>query len=174
MRSPDANTSPPTNGPDLDELVEQIETALGRPLRRTKAGPKATIKACVRLAREEARTAFPDAAAGAKAAGSLECAIAGYSDTMQIPIRGGAITMLQLRDALGYLRGIEGPSAKQDTAKMIIAEIAAGLTRELSVKPRRVYREVASLLHEAVFGHSAELKHQVDTVIRNRKICKNW
>jgi hypothetical protein len=191
---------PPPSGSDLNDVIEQIEIALGRLLRRTEKGARVTIAERVMLARKEIGMPVPHAAAGAFFAEGLEQATAMYSDAMPIPvsdtskgsvtvsptaIRGampipvteGTISMAQFRKALEFWQRVQGPSPKQDTAKQIVAEIAAGLVQELVPKSRRrlrVYREVASLFHEAVCGYPAELKHQCDAAIRKRKKYNDW
>jgi hypothetical protein len=167
---------PPPSRSDLNEIIEQIEIALGRPLRRTEKGAKITIAERIQLAKKEIIAPLPDAAAMAFHAEGLERATAMFSDTMPIPVTGGPISMAQFREALEFMQRLQGPSPKQDTAKQIIAEIAAGLVQELVPDSRRlrVYREVAGLFHQAVCGYPAELKHQRDAVIRERKKYNDW
>jgi hypothetical protein len=160
--------------PDLDDVVEQIIVALGRPLRRTDEGARATIAERVLLARKEIVMLVPDAAAAASHAEGLDQATAAFSDAMPIPVTGVVMSMAQFREALEMMKRLHGPSPKQDTAKQILAEMAAGLVQELSTRPLRVYREVAGLFHKAVLGHFEPLRTQCDAIIRDRKKYNNW
>ena len=48
------------------------------------------------------------------------------------------------------------------------------MVRELAVKPRKAYRKVLSIFYEVVTGRSAELHHQANAVIADRKKFQNW
>jgi hypothetical protein len=176
---------PPPSRSDLSDIIEQIETTLGRPLRRTEKGAKATIAARIEQAKKEIAAPLPHAAAIAFHAEGLARASAALSDAMPIPVTEGTlnfggfvsvpkISMAQFREALEFMQRLQGPSRKQDTEKQVIAEIAAGLVQELSTKPLRVYREVAGLFHKAVLGHFEPLRNQCDAVVRERKKYNNW
>ena len=167
-----------------------IKNALEGPLRRTEKGADATIRDYVLLARRVAPKSFPDTDKGAKLIAAGEHEYRMLDDAQLIPITTPhrfpdetdpsdrsahfTITVGQWREANAFMRRLEGPSPKVDTLKRIIAEVAAGMVRELAVKPRKAYRKVLSIFYEVVTGRPAELHHQANAVIADRKKFQNW
>jgi hypothetical protein len=155
--------------PDRD-IIEQIGIALC-PLRRSKTQAQAQAGAETAIAMLRMRP-FPDAASIRKTAGNLRKALEPFGDGQQIPLGGcdrHVMMMRELRSALDWFEGLDGPSSKVDLPKYFAACHANGLVNEFSQKPPNCgYQVRAGYLYQALTGEEgAELKRQVATEHRS-------
>jgi hypothetical protein len=165
--------------PDKAEIVEQIVTALGRPLRQHRSKEEAcdAVERAIKALRAGYGHPRPDVGSIRKAAKNLHEALEPLNDAMPIFIKGcdrKNILVRELRSALDYLECTKGPSPRFDAAKYCAATFAYRLVNEFSQKsPSTTFggqvREIGALLYLAFSGEEADLKRQTDDVCRNRR-----
>ena len=170
--------------PDKADIIVQIVTALGRPLRndRSEAEASALVESMIKTLRDGYGGPRPDAAFIRNAAKNLRKALEPLSDAIPILIKGGdrgAMQLQEFRSALDYLENTDGPSPKFDAAKYCAALYAYRLVKAFSQKPPSTFRngqvrEIGTLLYQAFSGEKdVELKRQTDAVCRNRRTLPN-
>jgi len=166
--------------PKHPEIIEEIANNLGR-LSCSRPEALAEIDSRIGLLRRITEQKLPDAATVRKAARELTDALGPFEDAQLIPLHNCErpyVTVGEIRSACGWLNGIDGPSSKFDQAKWHCANFAYSLIRDLSKAPQsgRVrlagadrHRNIAGLLHKAIFGRRMTLKRQCDSVRRWRR-----
>lgn len=155
------------------DIIEQIVTELGRPLRdsKTQAKARAGAETAIAMLRMGASLPFPDVDAIKKIKRQLHKALEPFDDGKQIPIWCGDrhMTMRDFRSALDWFEGLNGPSSKVDIPKHLAAIGADSFVNEFSQnpptgKPDGQVSEIASLLYQALTGKKeVRLKHQIDS-----------
>src|SRR5580693_4466554 len=148
--------------PDKAEIVEQIVTALGRPLRQHRSKEEAcdAVERAIKALRAGYGHPRPDVGSIRKAAKNLHEALEPLNDAMPIFIKGcdrKNILVRELRSALDYLECTKGPSPRFDAAKYCAATFAYRLVNEFSQKsPSTTFggqvREIGALLYLAFSG----------------------
>ena len=165
--------------PDKADIVDQIVTALGRPLRqhRSEAEASALVESMIETLRVGYGGPRPDAASIRKAAKNLHKALEPLSDATPILIkgRGRPMQLQEFRSALDWLGHTDGPSPKFDAEKYCAALYAYRLVKAFSQKLPSTFRhgqvhEIGALLYLAFSGEKdVELKRQIDDVCRSRR-----
>jgi hypothetical protein len=121
--------------PSDTDIVDEIITALGLPLRRSQAEAHAEIETSIEMLRREASAPFPNAPAVNKLAKSLRQQLEPFGDGLQIPLEGcdqRSLTARELSSALDWLARINGPSARVGRTKYLCAVLADGLVNRLA------------------------------------------
>ncbi|HEY8033349.1 MAG TPA: hypothetical protein VIF02_13490 [Methylocella sp.] len=166
--------------PDKAEIVEQIITELGRPLRqhRSEAEAFTLVESMIKTLRDGYGRPRPDAAFIRKAAKNLRKALEPLSDATPILIKGGdrgAMQLQEFRAALDWFVDTDGPSPKFEAAKYCAALYAYRLVKAFSRMPPSTalggqVRNIGTFLYEAFSGEeNVELKRQTDAVCKSRK-----